>query len=135
MWKEINARLRALLAEVEAKLEHLTASKTMLHANSAASTAPEIPDYVTLLQAAAMVKKSKKTLELRKTKRTLPPPAVEGGGGRADLYDWAVMRTWLADEFNFPLDRLPEVHPDTVAARARSSADRRNRPIANRKPP
>jgi hypothetical protein len=130
MWKEINARLRVLLAEVEAKLEHLPASKTMLRADSAASTAPEIPDYVTLLQVAAMMKRTKKTLELRKAKRTLPPPAVEGGWGRADLYDWAVMRTWLADEFNFPLDRLPEVHPDTVAARARSSEDRRKPPYS-----
>jgi hypothetical protein len=97
----------------------------------------EVPDYVTLFQAAKMVKKTKRTLERYKTKGSLPAPVVEGGGGRADLYDWAVMRPWLADTFGFDLDRLPLVHPDTAWLRARPS-DRRKppkrAPRSNRRP-
>jgi hypothetical protein len=88
----------------------------------------EIPDYVTLSQAAAMVKKKKRSLEHYKTKGTLPLPVVEGGGGRPDLYDWAEMRFWMADTYGWSLDQLPEVHPDTAAARARSTEDRRKPP-------
>jgi hypothetical protein len=92
-----------------------------------AESKPEVPDYVTLFQAAKMVKKSKRTLEGYKTKGSLPAPVVEGGGGQADLYDWAIMRPWLADTFGFNLDQLPLVHPDTVWLRARPS-DRRKPP-------
>ncbi len=91
-------------------------------------SSPEVPDYVTLSQATKMVKKSKRTLEREKSKGTLPPPVVKGGGGRADLYDWAVMRLWLAERFGWNLDRLPLVHPETAALRARASADRRQPP-------
>jgi hypothetical protein len=75
-----------------------------------------------------MGKRRKRTLEGYKTKGKLPPPIVEGGGGRADLYDLRVMRPWLAETFGLSLDRLPEVHPDTIALRASSSSDRRKPP-------
>jgi hypothetical protein len=65
-------------------------------------------DLVTLDQAASMVHHSKRTLERYKTAGKLPAPAVEGGGGRADLYDWKVMRPWLESEFKI---KLPEVFP------------------------
>ena len=94
----------------------------------------EVPDYITLTQAAGMVKKGKRTLERYKTKGTLPPPVVEGGAGRADLYDWAVMRPWLADTFKWPLDKLPEIHPHTAALRPSQSETADNRPPANRQP-
>ena len=41
----------------------------------------EQADLVTLDQAAAMVHRSKRTLERHKTKGTLPDPAVQGGAG------------------------------------------------------
>jgi hypothetical protein len=87
-----------------------------------------VPDYVNLAQVAAMVKKSKRTLERYKSEGTLPAPVVEGGGGRPDLYDWAIMRPWLAETFGWNLNRLPLVHPDTAAVRARPPADRRKPP-------
>lgn len=74
---------------------------------------PHVPaacweDLVTLDQAAAMVHKSKRTLERYKTRGSLPCPAVEGGGGRADLFEWSVLRTWLTGEFGIQLpDRYP----------------------------
>ncbi|MFI5457595.1 MAG: hypothetical protein ACHRXM_19305, partial [Isosphaerales bacterium] len=59
----------------------------------------ELPDLVTLDQAAARVHRSKRTLERYKTKGTLPEPTVEGGGGKFALYDWKIMRPWLTKEF------------------------------------
>jgi hypothetical protein len=67
-----------------------------------------IPDLVTLDQAAAAVRKSKRTLERYKTTGAFPLPAVEGGGGRADLWDWKVIRPWLENEFHI---KLPETFP------------------------
>jgi hypothetical protein len=68
----------------------------------------EPPDLVTLNQAAAIVHTSKRTLERYKTKGKLPAPAVEGGGGKADRYDWKTMRPWLESEFGI---KLPETFP------------------------
>jgi hypothetical protein len=66
------------------------------------------PDLVTLAQAANMAHRSKRTLERYKTAGKLPAPTVEGGGGRADMYDWKVMRTWLEAEFGV---KQPEAFP------------------------
>ncbi len=59
-------------------------------------------DLVTLDQAAGMVHKSKRTLEREKTKGTLPPPSVEGGGGKADLYFYCIphSRSWFFNRGN-----------------------------------
>jgi hypothetical protein len=65
-------------------------------------------DLVTLDQAAGMVHKTKRALEYYKTKGTLPDPVVEGGAGKASLYDWKVIGPWLTKEFNIPLpERFP----------------------------
>jgi hypothetical protein len=70
----------------------------------------ELPDLVTLDQAAAAIHKSKRTLERCKTAGTLPLPAVDGGGGKADLYDWKIMRPWLTKEFGVLLpERFPRL--------------------------
>jgi hypothetical protein len=61
-----------------------------------------------LNQAAGIVHRSKRTLERYKTTGKLPAPAVEGGGGKPDFYDWKVMRPWLESEFGI---KLPEVFP------------------------
>jgi hypothetical protein len=67
-------------------------------------------DFLTLDQAAALVQKSKRTLERykKKTKGTLPLPTVEGGGGKADYWSYATIRPWLVKTFGFP---LPEAFP------------------------
>lgn len=68
----------------------------------------ELPDLVTLDQAAAAVHKSKRALEYHKSKGTLPAPFVEGGAGKASLYDWKLIGPWLAREFGIP---QPEKFP------------------------
>ena len=65
-------------------------------------------DLVTLDQAAAMVHKSKRTLERYKTRGKLPAPTVEGGGGKADLFAWKTIRPWLTETFNI---QLPDEYP------------------------
>jgi hypothetical protein len=68
----------------------------------------ELPDLVTLDQAAAAVHMSKRTLERHKTEGTLPDPVREGGGGKPALYDWKIMRLWLTKTFGI---NLPEKFP------------------------
>ena len=63
---------------------------------------------VTLDQAAASVHMSKRTLEREKTRGHLPAPTVEGGGGKADKWDWSVMRPWLTATYGV---ELPTVFP------------------------
>jgi hypothetical protein len=71
--------------------------------------------YVTLDMMAAIVTRSKRTLEKLKTRKRkrLPRPDVRGGGGKADEWLWQTVRPWLEDEFGrklperFPSDRFP----------------------------
>jgi hypothetical protein len=66
--------------------------------------------YVTLDMAAAMVNRSKKTLErcLADPDSGMPPPDVEGGGGRPHEWRWSRLRPWLESTFE---RELPEVFP------------------------
>jgi hypothetical protein len=74
---------------------------------------PEAPQYVTLDQMAAHVNRSKRTLERLKTRELnpLPPPDVEGGGGRPDEWVWSKIRPWLEKEFGrqLPLRFPPRI--------------------------
>ena len=70
--------------------------------------AREPPQYVTLDQMAALVNRSKKTLERLKKANKLPPPEVQGGGGKPDEWLWCNVREDLAKEY----DRvMPERYP------------------------
>ena len=75
-----------------------------------AISAPSTPQYVTLDQMAALVSRSKKTLERRKRRKDNPLPshAVEGGGGKADEWIWSEVRPWLEQESQ---RHLPERFP------------------------
>jgi hypothetical protein len=72
------------------------------------ASAPEC--LVNLAQAAAMVNLSKRSLERYKPK--MPPPSAVGGKGRADQWEWRVIRPWLQTTFGhslperFPADRF-----------------------------
>jgi hypothetical protein len=70
------------------------------------------PEYVTLDQMAAVVNRSKRTLERFKTRKRnpLPPPNVEGGGGKPDEWIWSEVRPWLEAESG---KNLPEHFPGT----------------------
>jgi hypothetical protein len=67
------------------------------------------PCLVTLQQAAAIVHRSKKTLErYKKNDSAMPQPKVQGGGGKSDLWAWPELRVWLEKQFEQELpDRFP----------------------------
>ncbi len=72
--------------------------------NEILSVADDPIQYVTLDQAAAMVSRSKRTLE--RYKNQMPEPSVRGGGkGKPDEWDWAILRPWLEGQFD---RKLPE---------------------------
>jgi hypothetical protein len=55
-----------------------------------------------------MVQRVKRTLEHYK-KKGMPPPRVEGGGGKPAMWAWSEMRLWLEKTFG---RKLPEHHPN-----------------------
>jgi hypothetical protein len=72
-----------------------------------AAKQPALPEcFVTLLQAASMVNKTKNALEKRAKKSPMPLPEVEGGGGKAAEWKWSTIRPWLEKEFRrqLPVD-------------------------------
>jgi hypothetical protein len=77
---------------------------------------PEVESvqYVTLDKLAAIVSRSKRSLEKRKSRKhnPLPAPDVEGGGGKPDEWIWATIRAWLEKEFG---RKLPERYPSIRA--------------------
>jgi hypothetical protein len=58
---------------------------------------PPAEQYVTMDQAAAIVNRSKSTLERLREK--MPDPDVEGGGGKSHEWRWSRIRPWLEREF------------------------------------
>jgi hypothetical protein len=68
----------------------------------------QLPDLVTLDQAAAAVCKHKRTLERLKSGGHLPQPSIKGGGGRAHQWEWRTIRPCLEAEFKM---KLPETFP------------------------
>ncbi len=75
---------------------------------------PLAPQYVTLDQLAAMVRRSKRTLEnwRRRQKNPMPDPDVEGGGGKPHEWIWEKIRLWLEHETcrTLPVD-FPSIRP------------------------
>ena len=61
-------------------------------------------------QAAALVQRSKKTLE----RYSLPAPDTKGGGGKPDEWEYpGQIRPWLAKTFD--KDKLPDRLPEPFA--------------------
>lgn len=111
---DVNSLKKPFTADDEADviksiLECLTAFKKEVGGDGTPSD-PEC--FVTLLQAASMVNKTKNTLEKRAKKSPMPLPDVEGGGGTAAEWKWSAIRPWLEKEFkrqlpeHFPSDRF-----------------------------
>jgi hypothetical protein len=65
----------------------------------------ELPDLVTLDQAAAIVNRSSAALR-HYSRRGMPKPWVQGTKGKPNEYRWSEMRPWLEDMFRRP---IPEV--------------------------
>jgi len=68
-----------------------------------------VDDLVNLDEAAAMVHRSKRTLERQLSK--MPAPHVQGGGGKPSLWKWAELRPWLEKEF---VPDLPKRFPRNI---------------------
>src|SRR5262245_33456048 len=69
-----------------------------------ASALPE--QLVTLDQIAAMVHRSKRSLE--RYSRRMPRPRVRGRRGQPHLWSWPEVRPWLEETFGLPLpERFP----------------------------
>ncbi len=73
----------------------------------------EVHQYVTLDQLAAIIGRSKRTLERWQREKTgFPMPDIEGGGGKAHEWRWDRVRPWLIKEAKrdlperFPADRV-----------------------------
>ncbi len=78
-----------------------------------------LPQYVQLGQMAAIIQRSKRTLEKWKSrdKNPLPPPDIEGGGGTPDEWDWSTIRPWLEEESGRKLPaRFPSMRPALTEA-------------------
>ena len=62
--------------------------------------------YVTLDQAAAMVRRNKRTLE--RLRKLMPAPQIVGKRGQAHMWRWSALRPWLEDRFRVTLpERFP----------------------------
>jgi len=86
----------------------------MLREPAARSIGEPHRQYVTLEQIAAIINRSKRTLEKWKVRKLnqLPRPDIEGGGGKPDEWDWESIRPWLEQASDrslpnkYPSDRL-----------------------------
>jgi hypothetical protein len=65
----------------------------------------ELPEYVTLDQAAALVNRTSDGLRHYRRKG-MPKPVIQGAKGRPNEYLWSRMRPWLEKTFN---RQIPEV--------------------------
>lgn len=70
--------------------------------NGTAAAPPEMPDLVTLDQAAGVVNKTAHGLRHYR-KRGMPKPHVRGRKGQSHEYLWSEMRPWLERTFNRPI--------------------------------
>lgn len=66
-------------------------------------------DLVSLDEAAAIVHRTKRTLERHLSK--MPAPQVQGGGGKPSLWNWTKLRPWLESEY---VPDLPKGFPRNV---------------------
>jgi hypothetical protein len=100
-WREAKDRLAQLIESIAGSKPGGAAAH-----QAERDTQPQVQCFVTLQQAAAMVSRSKKTLERRK--KNMPLPKVSGGGGKPDEWAWSELRPWLEKEFERPLpERFP----------------------------
>lgn len=63
-------------------------------------------DLVTLDQAAAIVRRQKRSLE--RYLKDMPRPRISGRRGQPSLWLWSELRPWLEEAFGF---RLPDRYP------------------------
>lgn len=116
-WPLIRSAL-AKLPKIESQEFRETLNDEWLQATNDAiqNTSAESPQYVRLDQMAAVVNRSKRTLERLKTLGELPVPDVDGGGGMPDEWIWKTVRPILQAKYGkvlperFPSSRQPHRH-------------------------
>jgi len=99
----------ALAHETRRQLEALRQWGALLRTAPAVPGGPPV-QYVTLDQVAAIVNRSKRTLEklIGRKKNPFPDSDVPGGGGKANEWNWAKLRAWLEAEYR---KQLPPTFP------------------------
>jgi hypothetical protein len=100
----MQAALATLLPAVTAELEAAARAARDLRDLTGAQ---DSPGYVDLDQMAALVHRCKSTLEKLKRRQVnpLPPPDIEGGGGKKGEWLWTKIHPWLEAEFGKLLPR------------------------------
>jgi hypothetical protein len=91
----------------QAAIEKISAGRASGGTDNPTNTG--VDDLVNLDEAAAIVHRSKRTLERHLSK--MPPPYVQGGGGKPSLWKWAELRIWLEKEF---VPDLPKRFPRNI---------------------
>ena len=111
----VREKADAILCSLEPDFDHLKLLAELLpkYLRELAGEMEAEPDTdtVTLSQAAALVNRSKRTLEgYRQKDTTFPAPCIKGKNGKADEWAWAELRPWLVKTFKRPLpDRFPRL--------------------------
>ncbi|HZV03801.1 MAG TPA: hypothetical protein VE999_01810 [Gemmataceae bacterium] len=100
----INANLASAYA-IRFQLNEADEPLEPLHQSKSKDIRAESVHYITLDQAAALVNRSKRTLE--RCKDRMPAPAIEGGGGKPAEWLWSELRPWLEREYGRPLPEIP----------------------------
>jgi hypothetical protein len=105
--EQVRAALESLEVAVATLRRQLTPRKDKRDQPSPTTRPPALPqELVTLDQMAAMVHRSKRSLE--RYRGQLPAPRFRGRRGQTHLWDWPEVRPWLEETFGL---RLPEHFP------------------------
>jgi hypothetical protein len=103
----LEARIRELREMSSVPARDLTSSAMIAAADT--SQDEVAPQCVTLDQAAAIVNRTKRTLE--KYLDRMPAPFIRGGGGKPSLWRWDDIRPWLEKQF---VPDLPRRFPRNI---------------------
>jgi hypothetical protein len=114
-WKEVQSDLwcslltRILAVDGDARSCLDSMNDVQFETDQQTGTPSEAPAcYVTLLQMAGIVNRSKRTLERFASKPSFPLPVVEGSRGKPSEWRWSDVRPILESEYG---RSLPEVFP------------------------
>jgi hypothetical protein len=110
------AELRDLAVQVEPLLGTQAGEVKREGRTPTIDTEPAL-QYVTLDNMAAIVSRSKRTLEKLIGRKTnpLPDPDIQGSGGKPNEWNWERIRPWLETEYN---RKLPTIYPGRKSDRS-----------------
>jgi predicted DNA-binding transcriptional regulator AlpA len=103
---EVGEQIKAILTAIRPAVPGGPQAAALAAAEKPAAGDAPVDCLITLHQAAAMVNKSKRTLERLLSK--MPMPRVQGAGGKSSEWAWPELRPWLEKEYE---RKLPERFP------------------------